>query len=80
LVHSEVRDEKYHEGRFGGLAMEVRVSALLRDLLGVLILQQQYDSGSGNTCEVQSLTFQDENPRCGINWLCLTMALLKALF
>jgi hypothetical protein len=24
--------------------------------------------------------FQDENPRCGINWLCLAMVLLKTLF
>jgi hypothetical protein len=32
------------------------------------------------TGEVHSLTFQGENPRSGINWLCLTMVLLKALF
>jgi hypothetical protein len=36
LVHSEVRDGEYHEDQIGGLAMEVRVYALLRDLLGVL--------------------------------------------
>jgi hypothetical protein len=29
---------------------------------------------------LQSLTFQDENPRSGLNWLCLAMSLLKALF
>jgi hypothetical protein len=34
MVKSET--EKYHEDQIGGLAMEVRVSALLRDLLGVL--------------------------------------------
>jgi hypothetical protein len=35
LVYDEVRGGEYHEGRIGGLEMEVRVSALLRDLLGV---------------------------------------------
>jgi hypothetical protein len=73
LVHGEVRREEYHEDRIGGLAMDVRVSALLSDLLGV-------ESGGGNTSEIQSLTFQGENPRFGLNWLCLAMALLKALF
>jgi hypothetical protein len=34
--HGEVRDEEYHEGQIGGLAMEVQVSTLLRDLIGVL--------------------------------------------
>jgi hypothetical protein len=36
LVHGEVRGEEYHEGRIRGLAMEVRISSLFRDLLGVL--------------------------------------------
>jgi hypothetical protein len=36
LVHDEVRGGEYHEGRIGGLTMEVRVSALLRDLLGAM--------------------------------------------
>jgi hypothetical protein len=43
-------------------------------------LQQQYESGGGIIGEVQSLTFQGENPRSGLNWLCLAMTLLKALF
>ena len=30
--------------------------------------------------EVQSSTFQGENPRSGLNWLCLAMILLEALF
>jgi hypothetical protein len=34
IFHGEVRGGEYHGGRIGGLAMEVRVSALLRDLLG----------------------------------------------
>jgi hypothetical protein len=34
--HGEVRDGEYREGQIGGLAMEVRVSTLLRDLIGVL--------------------------------------------
>jgi hypothetical protein len=44
------------------------------------VSQQQYESGGGNTSEVQSLTSQDENPRSGLNWLCMAMALLKTLF
>jgi hypothetical protein len=57
LVYGEVRGGEYHEGWIGGLAMEIRVYALLRDLLGVLVLQQQYESGGGSKGEVQSLTF-----------------------
>ena len=45
LVHGEVSDGEFHEGRIGGLAMEVRVSMLLRDLLGVPVSQQQYVCG-----------------------------------
>jgi hypothetical protein len=44
------------------------------------VSEQQYESGGRITGEVQSLTFQGENPRSGRNWLCLAMALLKALF
>jgi hypothetical protein len=36
--------------------------------------------GDNSIGEVQSLTFQDENPRFGINWLCLPMAWLKHCF
>ena len=36
LVHGEIRGGEYHEGRIGGLAMEVRVCVLLRNFLGVL--------------------------------------------
>lgn len=42
--------------------------------------QLQYASGGDNKGEIQSLTFQGENPRSGLNWLCLAMALLEALF
>jgi hypothetical protein len=35
LVNDEVRGGDFHEGRIGGLAMEVVVFALLRGLLGV---------------------------------------------
>jgi hypothetical protein len=44
------------------------------------VSQQQYASGGDNTGEVQSLTFQDVNPKSGLNWLCLAMSLLMALF
>jgi hypothetical protein len=59
--------------------MEVLVSVLLRDLV-FWVSHQQYVSGNGNTGEFQIFTFQDENLRSGINWLCLEMTLLKALF
>jgi hypothetical protein len=36
LVHGEIIGGEYDEGQIGGLAMEVRVSVLLRDLLGIL--------------------------------------------
>jgi hypothetical protein len=51
--------------------MEVRVFVMLRIMLGVTVFQQQYANGGGSTCEFQSLTFQGENPRSGLNWLCL---------
>jgi hypothetical protein len=35
LVHDEIRSGEYHEGWIGGLAMEVRVCVMLRDMLGV---------------------------------------------
>jgi hypothetical protein len=37
-------------------------------------------SGGDSTGEVQGLTLQGENPRSGLNWLCLVIALLRALF
>jgi hypothetical protein len=36
--------------------------------------------GGDCTGEVQSSIFQGENPRSSLNWLCLAMFLLKALF
>jgi hypothetical protein len=38
LIMVKIRGGKYHEGRIGGLAMEVRVFVMLRDFLGVLVL------------------------------------------
>jgi hypothetical protein len=43
-------------------------------------LKQRYVSGGDYTREVQKLTSQGENPRSGLNWLCLAVSLLKALF
>jgi hypothetical protein len=43
-------------------------------------LEQRHVSGGDNIREVQSPTFQGENPRSGLNWLCLTVVLLKILF
>jgi hypothetical protein len=36
--------------------------------------------GGDNTRELQSLTFQGENARSGLNWFYLAMVLLKVLF
>jgi hypothetical protein len=38
------------------------------------------DSGGDSTSEVQGPTLQGENLRSDLNWLCLAMTLLKALF
>jgi hypothetical protein len=43
-------------------------------------LEQWRASGSDCTEEVHSLTFQGENQRSSLYWLCLTMSLLKELF
>jgi hypothetical protein len=43
------------------------------------VLQQHYASGSGITGEVQSLTFQDENPRPGLNWLYLAISFVDGI-
>jgi hypothetical protein len=59
---------------------EVRINVMLRNLLGVPGLQQWYACGGGSIGEVQSPISQGENPRSGLNWLCLAMFLLKALF
>jgi hypothetical protein len=55
----------------------------MRNLLGVSGFVSAYASGRDRMKiqgEVETLTFQDENPRSGLNCLCLTMALLNALF
>jgi hypothetical protein len=36
-ILGEIRGGEYHECQIGGLAMEVRVSVMLRDLLDVLV-------------------------------------------
>jgi hypothetical protein len=38
------------------------------------------DSGDDSIGEVQGPTLQGENPRSGLNWVCLAIALLKVLF
>jgi hypothetical protein len=48
--------------------------------VGICGLEQRYASGADSTGEVQSPTLQSENPRSGLNWLCLAMTLLKTLF
>jgi hypothetical protein len=55
----------------------------IRATLDTLVFRdsrQRYESGGDNTGEVQSPTFQGENPRSSLNWLCVAMALVEALF
>jgi hypothetical protein len=56
------------------LCGEEELALLIRDL------EQRHASGGDCTGEVQSSTFQGENPRSGLSWLFLAIALLKALF
>ena len=43
-------------------------------------LEQRHVSGGDNIREAQRPTFHGENPRSGLNWLCLTVVLLETLF
>jgi hypothetical protein len=43
-------------------------------------LEKLHASGDDCTGEVHSLILQGKNPRSDLNWLCLAMSLLKALF
>jgi hypothetical protein len=61
LIHGKIIDGEYHERRIAGLAMELRVFVMLKDLIDVWVSQQQYASRDNSTCEVQSLTFCGEN-------------------
>jgi hypothetical protein len=56
------------------LCGEEELALLIRDL------EQLHVRWGDCIGELQSLTFQGENPRSGLNWFCLAMALLKALF
>jgi hypothetical protein len=60
-----------------GHPMVIPMTILLGDLLLVATASA---SGGDSIGEVQSLTLQGENPRSNLNWLCLTMVLLKILF
>ena len=61
--------------------MVVRFLVELRNLLGDLLLgAAAMASGGDSTGEVQSPNYKGENLRSGLNWLCLAMTLLKALF
>jgi hypothetical protein len=53
----------------------------IRNLLGgSQLVAAAMASGGDITGEVQSSTLQGKNPRSGLSWLCVAMALLKALF
>jgi hypothetical protein len=42
--------------------------------------QRYWQVGDDNIGEIQCLNLQGKNPRSGLNWLCMEMALLKILF
>ena len=69
MVMSEA--ENVIEAEIGGLVMVIGFFVAMRNLLRVS------DVAAG---AIQSLTSQGENLRPGLNWLCLAMTLLKALF
>jgi hypothetical protein len=67
--------------RFRLLATAVRVFVSMRNLFGDSWLIAAASASEGdNTREVQSPTLHGENPRSGLDWLCLTITLLKTLF
>jgi hypothetical protein len=83
LLQSMVKSETENnmEAKFQGQATVVWVFVTMRNLLGdSWIVVAASASGGKSTGEVQSPTLQDENPRSDLNWLCLTMTLLKILF
>jgi hypothetical protein len=66
---------------FWGLATVVLVFVAMRNLLGDLwLVVVALECGGGSIGAVQRPTLQGKNPKSGLNWLCLTIALLKALF
>ena len=79
-IHGEVRCGECHESR------DIRTSdgglKLCGDenWLGELGIAATTVSGDDIKRDVHSLTLQGENPRSDLHWLCLAIALLKALF
>ena len=76
MLKSEV--ENVMEAEIERLVMVIGAFVAMRNLLGVSGFIAATCKWGDNTCEVQGLTF--ENLRSSLNWLCLAMALLKALF
>ena len=62
------------------LTMVVCVFVAMKNWLSDRVLEQRFVSGGDCTREAQSLMPQGEDPRSGLNWLCLAMNLLEALF
>jgi hypothetical protein len=48
--------------------------------LAIRDLEQWYASGGDCAGGVHNPAFQGENPRSGLNWLCMSMPLMKVLF
>ena len=72
--------ENIMEAEIGGLVMVIGVFVAMRNLLGVSDFVAAVCKWGGSTCAVQSFISQGENPRSGLDWLCLAMVLLKTLF
>jgi hypothetical protein len=81
LWHSMIKSERRVKAEMWGLAIMVWVFVVMRNLLDDLWLVAAALASEGdNIGIVLSPTFQGKNLRYGLNWLCVTMALLKALF
>jgi hypothetical protein len=76
LASGECHGCRVLENCIGGLSL------CSKEELALLFVTRSSDmvSGADSTGEVQGPTLQGENSRSGLNWLCLAIALLKALF
>jgi hypothetical protein len=78
--HGEVRGRQYHGIRDKRTSNGGSSLCKVRNWLGDSGLVATLQRGGDNLGEVRNLTFQGKNPRSDLDWLCLAMASLKALF
>jgi hypothetical protein len=79
LIHGEIRGEEYHEGRIWSTSNGV---SGLFDVDGIAWCSGSRSSSMhvGATTQVKFRVLSFRVKRSCLNWLCLAMALLKALF